>query len=1256
MKTSAMLLISLAILYTFTITSEITSLKISSTSKDLQETWIDQNKTRLDYFSIAQTSELMIRVNNSENSTVTVIINGQQNLTWTKVGSSTIVKPPATIENKLDINLLNLTELITKDYIQDNQTNVIISFSNHYATFEETSSWLDREHLPLTPNQIYTSKHAYDSIRFFATRLNYSTIFELARNPQVDHIWLDRKFQANLDQSVEIIKDPTEWTNIESQFGRSINGSGVKIAILDTGIDSTHPDFYFLNGTSKIAGAISFTGESTNDGFGHGTHCASIAAGTGAASSGLYIGVAPQATLYNIKVLNNHGEGYESWIISGIQWAVDQGANILSMSFGVLTTSDGTDPLSTTVNWATEQGAICVVAAGNSGSEMYTMTPPGIAELAITVGASTKNDNVASFSSRGPTNDNRIKPDVLAPGVNIVAARAAGTSMGTPISQYYTRASGTSMATPHVAGAAALLLDANPSLNPAQMKRALTNYAKDVSSNVFEQGSGRIDVCRASNASVIANHSISFGRVNLNTTYTRIVTFQNFANRTVSVSLNTEAWQIPDKTVYHVTSLNTSSFTLSYGATKKVELSLNPNEILPCGYFEGRITATFDGVNIKTPFFFCIMSQLNVEITDENNSKLMAAFVLIDTQSGVTKAYASERASAQFLIPKGDYIVQAMNVYAWSPSGVFNARISFIVHEKFSVEASETIHLRLSLASARKLDVQSTDMEGNPLHLLSKQLLTPYYTMAYFSDIGAFASQHMYLTNISTYIGAPCYFGYASFPQDDVHWHSQPLTSEVDVYFIGWDISKFGLSTFPSALNYANSDLATFHIENSLPNYSPVSTIWFNQIAGMWQTGLWQGFETHPGITWKAHVLPYQFKANPEVNWSELEWSCLYVSSTYPYESAEYYVIDRHFQPIAKGETFTYSMGKTPLLPQTVQENASYYGNGLYIPYYPLLAEKNLYLAKTDPQTTKRIEALKDGVLIYNKTESWALEPIRVSQLMQSHGYGLYSFIVKTETSLNYSSQNTAKYVINYTSSNTDLIPPSITKIDCKTCFTDSEYQVKMQLTESDLLTDVSLLYSTDDNPWTSSPLTNHKEGFYSANLTIPPTAQKISLTIEAVDKSGNSMQFITEPVAIRGYETQIHAELSCDKISGRLNVIEGSLVQPVYLKVKSNGKVLYALTDIEGNFAFTVPPSMTFPLEIVMENIGIYDRASHLIVLSIFDLNKDGKVDIRDLEICALAFGTTLKDEGWNSNYDFDKDGWITVLDLQLIVDNWDK
>lgn len=1198
MKTAARLLIVVLLISSFAITfgKGISVSPFVDAASQQPLTYAEYNSTCAVSSAISSSSKSMIRFQDGKGQNATVVLDSQMNLTWSTVGSSTIVNLPLRVKNKIDENLLNLTELVTEGYLQNNQTNVLVSFSNrtNLENIEDDSALKD---LFYGAQKLYTSENAYSDMNLIAASLSYTAILELTENSQVTHVWLDRKFHVCLDQSVPLIKNPTEWAKIEASLNRSVNGSGVKIAILDTGIDSSHPDFYFPNSTSKILGAVSFTGEPITDGYGHGTHCASIAAGTGKASNYTYVGVAPGAALLNVKVLDNTGQGQESWITSGIQWAIDNHANILSMSFGSDVGGDGTDPLSTTVNWATNQGATCVVAAGNSGDlGMYTINAPGVADLAITIGASDKTDVIASFSSQGPTSGYRIKPDVVAPGVNIVAARATGTSMGTPVSQYYTMASGTSMATPHVAGAAALLLDAHPSWSPVKLKMTLTNYAKDIGGSVLDQGTGRIDVCKAANASAVGNSSISFGRVSLNTVYRQVFTVQNLAIPTISIALDAKAWHIDDGTPYDVASMNTSSLILSGGATGKVELDLNTGGSLPEGYFEGRVAATFGDRSIRIPFFFCIISQLDVKVVDESGSKLVAAYTLIDAQTSEVKASSIEDFSARFLMFHGTYIVQAMDLYELNPP-LSDARISFIIHRKFSIGIGETINLTLSLASAYKLGVQTTDVQGNPLYLVNKQLLTPYLSIGYLSNMGTLTNQYIYLTNLSEYIKPPCFFGFEGFPQDYIHWtQTGILASDIDAYFIGWDLSMFGLPTIPSGLSYTNSELATFEIETMLPEFSPVSMIWFNQIAGMWQSGFWHGYETHPGIRWTTHVLPYQYKTSPTASWSQLEWSCLYAFSTSFYGSAENYVIDRHFQPISKGENVSYSIGKTPLLPQDVVDNPPYLGSGLYLPYYPLRVERNLFITKTDTQATERLEVFRNGGLKSNGTRAWDQTSIPISQILNLYGYGLYNFVVKTGTSFNYSSQNTAEYTINYMSTSTDLIPPSITRIDCEPCFTKNDHQVEIKLADNVGISSVSLFYSTDNGPYVPATLTNLGNNSFSADLALPTGAQKLSLTIEASDGNGNKIRFTTDPAATRGYQTRIDANVNGGTITGKLTVIGGSLLQPVYLKVNSNGQTMYTLTDANGNFAFNLPPSFVFQIKIEMSPLGTYDGSSWVI------------------------------------------------------------
>ncbi|KOV70246.1 hypothetical protein ADL00_09795 [Streptomyces sp. AS58] len=185
--------------------------------------------------------------------------------------------------------------------------------------------------------------------------------------------------------------------------------------------------------------------------------------GSGAASEELRKGVAPGAKLRVGKVLDDEGSGYTSDIIAGMEWAGRSGAKVVNMSLGGGAT-DGTDVSSQALNQISRTtGTLFVVAAGNSGPGSGTVGFPGAADEALTVPAVDREDKMASFSSRGPrVGDGAFKPDIAASGVGTVAARAAGTAMGTVVDEHCTRADGTSMATPHVAGAAALIAQQRP--------------------------------------------------------------------------------------------------------------------------------------------------------------------------------------------------------------------------------------------------------------------------------------------------------------------------------------------------------------------------------------------------------------------------------------------------------------------------------------------------------------------------------------------------------------------------------------------------------------------------------------------------------------------------------------------------------------------------------------------------------------------------------------------------------------------------
>ncbi len=308
----------------------------------------------------------------------------------------------------------------------------------------------------------------------------------LTRIPGVTRVELDgvtRTLDAAGDRDYGVATARTANLALDG----SLDGDGVGICVIDTGIDPNHEQL-----TGRVVGWNDWVNNRTTayDDHGHGTHVAGIAAGdaTGAsAAAGNYGGVARGASLIGAKVLNSAGSGSDANVVAAIDWCAQRAdVQVISMSLG-MPGGDGSDAASQAANAATTtRGKVVVVAAGNDGDGEGTIASPGVATHAVTVGAASDysapvddpgHDSglyLAGFSSRGPTANPAapLKPDVVAPGVRVVAAQA-GTTSG------YVTYSGTSMATPFVSGVVALGLEAVPGVGPAQVKAALQASARD---------------------------------------------------------------------------------------------------------------------------------------------------------------------------------------------------------------------------------------------------------------------------------------------------------------------------------------------------------------------------------------------------------------------------------------------------------------------------------------------------------------------------------------------------------------------------------------------------------------------------------------------------------------------------------------------------------------------------------------------------------------------------------------------------------
>ena len=257
-----------------------------------------------------------------------------------------------------------------------------------------------------------------------------------------------------VEWNMDLIQVPDVWSISK--------GSGVRVAVLDTGIDNDHDDLYVVGGVGfadRNPVRVKAT-DKWNDDYGHGTHVAGIIA---ALDNNIgVVGAAPDVSLYAVKVLNSRGWGYTSDIIAGIDWSVSHNMNIATMSLGG---GGYSQPFQNAINAAHDNGVLIIASAGNGGDGDISTTEtsyPAAYDNVVAVAATDSSNNVAGFSNSGPY------VDIAAPGLNIRSTYNDG---------LYINMSGTSMSCPHVTGVAALVLAQNMSMTPSEVEFILTSTA-----------------------------------------------------------------------------------------------------------------------------------------------------------------------------------------------------------------------------------------------------------------------------------------------------------------------------------------------------------------------------------------------------------------------------------------------------------------------------------------------------------------------------------------------------------------------------------------------------------------------------------------------------------------------------------------------------------------------------------------------------------------------------------------------------------
>jgi serine protease AprX len=390
-----------------------------------------------------------------------------------------------------------------------------------------------------------------------AVEVPAGAVARLADLRGVAHLSLDRPTNAlgghvSSTTGKELVENDEYVSPTGVVSTRKLDGKSIGIAIIDSGIYAAHRSFLDRAGKSRILFSKDFTGEGrTDDPYGHGTHVAGLAAGNGQVAGGAYEGVAPDANIINLRVLNSLGSGTVSGLLNALNWVLANRAvyniKVVNLSLGSSAVeSYKNDPVCRAARKLADAGVVVAAAAGNDGKDLLGrkiyghIHSPGDEPSAITVGASNTfgtdtraDDGVATYSSRGPTRgswldasgvrhyDNLIKPDLVAPGNKLISAESVSCKLvlTTPsldrnvssvANSEMMTLSGTSMATPIVAGSAALLFQVNAKLTPNMIKALLMYTAQQLRGfNAFEQGAGQLNLAGAITLAKIVRTDLS---------------------------------------------------------------------------------------------------------------------------------------------------------------------------------------------------------------------------------------------------------------------------------------------------------------------------------------------------------------------------------------------------------------------------------------------------------------------------------------------------------------------------------------------------------------------------------------------------------------------------------------------------------------------------------------------------------------------------------------------------------------------------
>ncbi|MBI3052093.1 S8 family serine peptidase [Candidatus Woesearchaeota archaeon] len=1006
---------------------------------------------------------------------------------------------------------------------------------------------------PGLPSKIRTTyTKTFNGVAIKATEEEVPKIRNLS---SVKAVYENSQVWALLSESVPQINADRVWELTDGQ-GRKVKGEGVTIAVIDTGVDYTHADLGGCLGEScKVVGGYDFVNNDNDpaDDNGHGTHVAATAAGDGALK-----GAAPKASIIAYKVLNAQGGGYTSEIIDAIEMAVDPNqdgdfsdrADIISMSLGGQPQPN--DPLATAVNHAVEVGTVAVIAAGNSGSfGNETIGSPGTAEKAITVGAVNKTDNLAEFSSRGPVVRDAlqfIKPDVVAPGVMICAAKLPSADYPPCLDDSHGAISGTSMATPHVSGVAALLLQAHPDWTPEDVKSALMSTSADLGLHNYDQGAGRIDAEKA-NSAEISIEPASFS-LDLKKSESATVKIKNLANRAITADMRMEFPEGPENPVATV---NPEQITLQPGEEADVELAF---ESQSSGVIFGELTIS-TGRAYRVPFLLSRVATLTIQ-ADEG---LSPYFAISSNDSLIRQVTWTTMGVSNytFVIPPGEYTAYAL-------TSIYDGT-RYALYDTVKLGLTNSV-LNLSLKDAKKLNVQTTTARGHeilltgdldgvvehgdrPFNILSACFGCPPFLNPLYASIKPEEGPDIDI--VMQFKGVEC-MGTASGACDASR---APMSSE-NYYLIGWIIPN--VRDNQPDLTFPESELANYTYEYNYPGGKPLA---FNSVVHFHQP--------IPDVGWFSMSIVWPL-ASP-LNRTYHAWSTNPDRRTYP---GPYFFSNSH-EINYKGAEGGVEQWIVDFLTREL------YGMPPY-DYLPVRPGAETVTVGTAPYTPASVIS-KDGAIMLdgrlirgNNGKAWVQRQLTYAQdirqfpdptyqilfneqnlsqrALTRESYGGY---VWDEQQLSYQMDEAGTYhaavVIPLYYSvwkdvlvdawikhpGTDESPPIMRKLNAGPRIEQGNpYMVSAEVTDDTQVASVSIEYRPYGGLATEEWIRMEEEllnGKYAATIAETSSIESLDLRITATDSSGNRQMYTIIPAALKGREIRLSVAADKDTAGRQVRV-----------------------------------------------------------------------------------------------------------------------